>query len=231
MTNSTGCSCGCAQSPIDLADAYSAELGDRGLMVDWDESTQPATVEKGDHGLNVVLKGGSFNIRVNRESYSLAQFHFHQPSEHTVDGVLSDAEVHFVHSRHLSDGSAYHAVIGVLLQRDDSAAPNPQLAPLFEAATEAWQSGSAEVKGGTSPRLFAPEFDPSQGYFRYEGSLTTGGPDSDCYDEVVSWTVLSEPLKISGEDMDTLHNAFRQSAREVQHLNRRYVLEQRASGS
>jgi len=31
--------------------------------------------------------------------YKLLQFHFHTPSEHSVDGFLYDAEIHFVHQR------------------------------------------------------------------------------------------------------------------------------------
>ncbi|WP_420635655.1 carbonic anhydrase family protein [Candidatus Palauibacter sp.] len=34
---------------------------------------------------------------------SLVQFHFHLPSEHTVDGAASPMEVHFVHAAEEGD--------------------------------------------------------------------------------------------------------------------------------
>ena len=51
--------------------------------------------------------------------YSILQFHFHSPSEHSIEGQLYDAEVHFVHA---DDPANYTelSVIGVLLQVSDT---------------------------------------------------------------------------------------------------------------
>ena len=36
-------------------------------------------------------------LRLDGDVYSLLQFHFHAPSEHTIDGDHSDMEMHLVH--------------------------------------------------------------------------------------------------------------------------------------
>jgi carbonic anhydrase len=45
-----------------------------------------------------------------------ANFHFHAPSEHTIDGQSYDLEVHFVHT--YTDGVSLGAVIGVMFDRN-----------------------------------------------------------------------------------------------------------------
>jgi carbonic anhydrase len=46
-----------------------------------------------------------------KEQYNPLQFHFHAPSEHTIDGHLMDLEVHFVHT--LTDDNNKYAVVGI----------------------------------------------------------------------------------------------------------------------
>jgi carbonic anhydrase len=43
------------------------------------------------------------------------QFHFHAPSEHRINGVLYDAELHIVHSKFdESESESQYAVIAIL---------------------------------------------------------------------------------------------------------------------
>ncbi len=43
------------------------------------------------------------------------QFHFHAPSEHRINGVLYDAELHIVHSKFdESESESEYAVIAIL---------------------------------------------------------------------------------------------------------------------
>ena len=44
------------------------------------------------------MPAGSYVV-VEGVSYNLLRFHFHQPSEHTLNGNRSPMEVHFVHLR------------------------------------------------------------------------------------------------------------------------------------
>lgn len=63
--------------------------------------------------------------------YYPAQFHFHSPSENSIDGDLKDAEVHIVHT----NAEGQYAVVGVLFELDTSvgAVENVFLKSLFDA--------------------------------------------------------------------------------------------------
>ena len=60
----------------------------------------------------------------------MRHFHFHAPSEHTVDGEHFPMEMHFVHQS--ADGAL--AVVGVLLEQG---AANPGITPLWAQLPEA----------------------------------------------------------------------------------------------
>jgi carbonic anhydrase len=57
----------------------------------------------------------------NAQLWTALQYHFHAPSEHTVNGHAYDAEVHFVHTYTL-EGQFPLAVLGVFFQESDCAA-------------------------------------------------------------------------------------------------------------
>ena len=77
-------------------------------------------------------------LHLGDASYALVQYHFHAPSEHTLDGRAADLEAHLVHRA--ADGAM--AVIGVLFQV--GAAPNPLLDKiLLTASTTAGETVDA----------------------------------------------------------------------------------------
>jgi carbonic anhydrase len=63
------------------------------------------------HTIQVTVDGGSV-FTFGQKSYSLKQFHFHTPSEHTIDGKHMPMEMHMVHQS--DDGSL--AVVGILIK-------------------------------------------------------------------------------------------------------------------
>eukprot|EP00666_Eupelagonemidae_sp_cell4sb_P015418 gene15418-19021_t len=70
--------------------------------------------------------------------YEALQFHFHFPSEHTVDGVSYDGELHIVHRRVGTSGLDDLLVVGVMLDATDDVA-SPLLDKLGWAHTRRWQ--------------------------------------------------------------------------------------------
>ena len=56
---------------------------------------------------------GSFQSASGNDDYRLLQFHFHAPSEHTINGKSADMELHLVHQNAMGD----LAVVGVLLNK------------------------------------------------------------------------------------------------------------------
>ena len=197
------CTIGLQQSPIDLSGAVSA--------------TVPAPIPKWipTHGGQVVNNGHTLQVNVNNaggvrlegKDYALKQFHFHHPSEHTIDGKVYPLEVHFVHAA--ADGDL--AVVGVLF---DEGAANPALDPIWSTAPV--KEGEAAMAAEIDTLKFMP---PKVGVYRYEGSLTTP-PCS----ETVHWTVMATPVTASPGQLAAFASLFPWNARPVQPLNRRYIL-------
>ena len=193
----TACS-GTQQSPIDLPASGDASSGT--LSVAYDEADGDL-VDTG-HGVQIDHNGGT--LTVNGTTYDLLQFHFHTPSEHTVDGNAYPAEVHFVHAA--EDGSL--AVIGVFIE--DGAA-SEALAPFWDDLSAIEDAPVEDI----DVDALLPE---SKTYYTYDGSLTTP-PCS----EIVTWIVMQTPTTMSAEQLDALRSVHDDNARPVQPLNDREV--------
>ena len=50
-----------------------------------------------NNGFTIVYSGNLGYTKFNDQTYTLIQFHFHQPSENYINGVEYESEVHFVH--------------------------------------------------------------------------------------------------------------------------------------
>ena len=189
---------GVQQSPIDLTDAISA--GGGGLEIQW----QPAAGEVVDNGhtIQVNIDAGS-SITLQGRQFSLLQFHFHLPSEHTVDGEEYPLEVHFVHQAEEGD----LAVIGVFM---DVGGVHSAVQSIWDAIPGVDQAPTPLVD--LDPNAFLPG---GRSYFRYAGSLTTP-PCS----EVVNWVVLTEAIAVSQAQVDAFAALYPTNARPVQPLNR-----------
>lgn len=197
------CATGVEQSPVDIP--ATAPTNEAGL----DPSYRPTelAVTNTGHSLQTDYEPGSF-LEAEGSSYELQQFHFHNPSEHTVDGNATPLELHLVHEN--SQGEA--AVVSVLLVEGET---NEALAPVFENLPA--EEGEAPVPGAS---VDAAGFLPQQtSYWRYDGSLTT----PPCT-EGVKWFVMTEPVEVSSEQI-AAHNAiYSGNARPTQPLNAREFL-------
>lgn len=113
----TACGQGHQQSPINLGKSFhSATLHRQPVPVEYGEAkgrifNNGHTIEIEAEGHNVLNLGGV--------ACELQQFHFHGPSEHTVDGKGSEMELHFVHK----SAAGGTAVVGVLLVHERRAWP------------------------------------------------------------------------------------------------------------
>ncbi len=210
------CAAGRAQSPIDLAGAKPAALPPLAFHY----RSSPATATNDGHTVQVDLAdGGTLEVGVEGQArqsgllqgptavYRLVQFHFHHPSEHTVDGRPAPLELHLVHKG--DDGKL--AVVGVLF---DEGAASDALAPLF--------SHLPSTKGGPQP-LPAPVdasalLPADHASMRYTGSLTTP-PCS----EGVSWIVMTTRVTASPEQLGAFAALFPHDARPTQPRNDRPV--------
>lgn len=197
------CAIGGQQSPVDLTSPLPASIAPPAAR--WSPVNGAQVVNNG-HTLQVNVAGPG-GLKLDGKEYGLRQFHFHHPSEHTIEGKSFPLEIHFVHAA--PDGDL--AVIGVMVE---AGAVNPALNPIWAVAPA--KEGTAEAAGEIDLGAFLPQ--ETSGY-RYEGSLTTP-PCS----ETVHWTVMSAPITASTSQLAAFAQIFPWNARPVQPLNRRFIL-------
>lgn len=199
------CALGLEQSPIDLTDAEAFDLV--GVQTNYQPSA--LTIFNNGHTVQVNYDAGS-TLVVNGVTYELAQFHFHTPSEHTIDGAAFPMEVHFVHRS--ADGDL--AVIGVMLVEGE--VDNEAFAPVFAALPS--EAGDPSTIAGVT--IDASAMLPAeQMFYTYRGSLTT----PPCY-EGVRWIVMTTPVELSAAQIEAFHALFELNARPVQLINERDLL-------
>ena len=138
--------------------------------------------------------------------YELVQFHFHSPSEHTLDGKYAPLEAHFVHKS--ADGEL--VAVGILVEVGEH---NVILEPILAALPD---------REGGKRHLEGLDLDLSQlrplpkRYYQYRGSLTTP-PCS----EGVEWIVYAEKREVSAEQMVAIVSQLHNNYRPVQPLGER----------
>lgn len=196
------CDTGEQQSPIDLAGAIPA--GGGGLEIQW-RPTDGEVVDNG-HTIQVNMAEGN-TITLEGRRFSMLQFHFHLPSEHTVEGGTYPMEVHFVHQAEEGD----LAVIGVFM---DAGEAHTAVQAIWDAIPGVDEAPAPLA--GIDPNAFLPE---GRAHFRYAGSLTTP-PCS----EVVSWVVMTESIAVSQAQIAAFAALYPMNARPVQPLHRRFIL-------
>jgi carbonic anhydrase len=198
------CSVGAQQSPINIGDTIKAQLPP--LKMTWAKSAE--TIENNGHTIQVNMGDASTLAVGGGGNFRLTQFHFHRPSEHTINGASFPMEVHFVH---LNDaGNA--AVVGVMMT--GGRVNKAFNAIVLTMPNLAGQKVKADSK--IDPNALLPA---KRSYYRYEGSLTTPG----CT-EVVDWLLLTEPIQVAEADINTFARLYPKNARPVQKDNRRFVL-------
>jgi carbonic anhydrase len=197
------CSLGSQESPIDIVATIKAQLSP--LQIAW--AKQGDTIVNNGHTIQVNYAPGS-TLTMGADTYTLLQFHFHRPSEHTIGGKSFPMEAHFVHR----NDAGVLAVVGVLMTTDK---PNAAFGKLV-ATMPTVENAQAKVDAGIDPNELLPA---KRDYYFYEGSLTTP-PCS----EVVNWLLLTDPIEVAAADVASFAKVYPMNARSVQKLNRRFVL-------
>ena len=197
------CSEGAEQSPIDLTGGS----GDPPALEVAYASASVALVNNG-HSVQADIEG-DHSISLDGTRYVLAQFHFHAPSEHTLDGEQLALELHFVNAA--EDGSL--AVLGVMVRAGEE---NRAWSEITRALAETAAEGDEADAGTIDLQALLPADPAGARRWSYAGSLTTP-PCS----EGVAWTVFAEPIEMSAEQIEAFTNAYDANARPVQPLGER----------
>ena len=200
------CGTGMSQSPIDIAETYKTTLD----TVEVHYTDTPLNVVNNGHAIQANYEPGSFAV-IDGKPYQLLQFHFHAPSEHTVNGNFYDMEMHLVHKNEESE----LAVVGVMMKKGQESKLIQVLWDNIdpEVGKENVVEGIAVNATGLLPKDMSA--------YHYFGSLTTP-PCS----QNVNWTVLKTPIEASEAQIEKFKTIMGVgNNRPVQPINYRFVLE------
>lgn len=199
------CSNGLNQSPIDLTGMVDANLPEISIRY----TTSGEVVVNNGHTIKVEYQPGS-EISVNGQTFELKQFHFHSPSENTVEGESFPMEAHFVHAD--KDGNL--AVIAVMYKLGEQ---NAELAKAWAGMPQK-AGDKAKLSSAVNADALLPK---ERGYYRFNGSLTT----PPCT-EGVQWYVMKTVESLSQEQLDQFVKVMKHdNNRPVQPINARVVIE------
>jgi carbonic anhydrase len=208
---------GMKQSPIDIVTGNTLAA----IFVPPFFSYQPTAlkIENTGHYIEVPYESPSYLYVGSQPTdvYQLSQFHFHAPSEHTINGVRYDAELHLVHTNDIGET----AVVGVLLSSSLGGLP------IFNTimANAPTSPGEVELHQEVNVSDLLPF---RRGFYRYAGSLTTPACS-----ESVQWFLLQDSVPITPIAVAKLHSlislfpnygGYANNNRPVTNLNGRPIL-------
>ncbi|KAK0612625.1 alpha carbonic anhydrase [Bombardia bombarda] len=193
------CATGRNQSPTNLASDTNLSSS-CSIVLDIPNAPEGALLENLGVAVDVFTNGTLTQRNVTSE---LVQFHFHTPSEHSVNGMHYPMEVHFVFQA--SDASV--SVVGFFI---DFGELDTLLEPIVAGLPDIPSHGNTTTTG---PLDFSSILDHfcSNSIYQYSGSLTTP-PCS----EGVSWIISSEPIRIDVPSYDAFRQLLGFNARYIQ---------------
>ena len=205
------CGGGKAQSPINIVKTDAK--GGANWKLDY--KTSSLRIAHNEHMDEIIDNGHTIQVTVDEGStfsfgdrtYNLKQFHFHTPSEHTIDGKNMPMEMHLVHQS--GDGSL--AVVSVLFKEGKVTNEN------FSKIIANLPNAKGESNHITDVNLELTVHLPRDNYaYHYVGSLTTP-PCS----ENVQWLVLRDMVSLRADQITAFSSRIGPNNRPTQPLNDR----------
>lgn len=177
------------QSPIDIETecvSYDAPLTKLTTVVN--PTTNPdggeTMVVTNAHTWEIDTKGSKYKLILDGVPFSLHQFHFHSPSENTIDGQHFPLECHLVHM----SGNKI-AVVSQMFTVNPRSIDHAYLKKFWGYFPSTEGSAKAQLPmGDPYSELLVPE----ASYYRWNGSLTTPPCTND-----VQWVLMQNIAEIS----------------------------------
>jgi carbonic anhydrase len=200
------CSSGVNQSPINITNTISAQLPELSF------NYQASKVEVVNNGHTIQANISGENTFSNDDGlFDLKQFHFHSPSENTIDGQSFPLEAHFVHV----DKKGRLAVIGLMFKEGKE---NLVLTKIWQNMPQ--KAGDTYILNDTFQSVNLLPNKASSQYYRFNGSLTT----PPCT-EGVRWFVLKTAVEASKAQIKKFHQLMgTDTNRPTQAINARVIL-------
>ncbi len=200
------------QSPIDLSaaserDGDAVRLDYRPTALRIAHHEHVTDIVDNGHTLQVTVEEGS-RLTTRRDVYELKQFHFHTPSEHTIDGGHLPMEMHFVHQ---SENGTFAVAAGFFVEGE----PNPNLQRLIDHLPAARGETVHRPDVTIDPAVHLASEAPS---YAYLGSFTT----PPCT-ESVEWFLMQSPLTASREQLEAFEAKLDRNNRPIQPTGSRAI--------
>lgn len=175
-----------------------------------DDDTADGCSVRGDQETEEVdVRPGAGQVRLSGVRYDLVQFHFHTPSEHTVDGRHAPLELHLVHQAE----DQRRLVVAILLLPGAPGEADRILRRLPEECGEEIEVEDFDLRALLPHR---------RATLRYLGSLTTAP-----YTEDTKW-FITVPQTVSAEGIASFQALFPDGdSRPTQPLNGRRLVADR----
>ena len=176
---------GIHQSPINIVhkDVDSVQMNGN-LNILYTPTTLINKVDNNGHSIQFNFDEGD-SINYYNKTYYLKQIHFHEPSEHKINGVIYPIEMHLVHV----NNNGEITVLGVLGEEGEES----QLFEFLESFLPLEKGESKEIHQKID---LSSLFLKDKHYYSYKGSLTT----PPCT-ENVNWIVFKEPIILSEDEV------------------------------
>lgn len=190
------CAEGEHQSPIDIETYKTNEVSAR--LEFYYKASSVELINNG-HTVQAIPDKDNYIIALGK-SYHMRQIHFHDPSEHHLDGVIYPMEIHMVHT----DSSGGLAVVALLVKEGPS---NSVLGAIWSGLPHDIDEHS-RPDGKLDMLKLIPDM---QDIYHYQGSLTT----PPCT-EGVEWFVIGNPIRMSKEQISEFKKLHPGNSRPIQ---------------
>ena len=220
------CEKGMSQSPIDLLHAHKIALNSIQFshkdapfhvintghtLEELEPLSETVKSRYPKHGQTVMHFEKDSTIVFDDDLYLLEQFHFHAPSEHTIDHKHYPMELHLVHHNERQEA----AVVAVFMKEGNH---NPFFATFLDHAPKKVGEVIDDHDHVINPATLLPK---NLTYYRYFGSYTT----PPCHEGVI-WAVMHDPIEVSAEQIQRFRTLMgHDNARPTQPLHKRFILE------
>jgi carbonic anhydrase len=173
------------QSPINIIDINTIATNSvKNLKLYYSPETILHKVENNGHSIQFDFNPGD-SIDYKNEIYHLKQIHFHEPSEHNINGVKYPLEIHLVHQ---SDTKKLSVISILCIEGKES--------QLFEFFESFLPIRNGEHKDIDKVVNLVDLFPKDISFYSYNGSLTT----PPCT-EGVNWIIYKQPIVVSLEEV------------------------------
>ena len=212
------CETGKNQSPIDLSDKVLTHVDETNDIpsIHFDlDGTFETTFEHTGTGAFVNYKKFGL-IKFDSKKIYVKNIHYHAPSEHSINGKLLDLELHFFSADSSGQGYGF-AVLFEVGNKENK---------FVEASIQSYKEGKDQYFDTT----WLVENEKLNNFYHYDGSITD--PSTGDCSEIIIWTIISEPVEISQEQLDFFDDKWKNNKtfaggngrnRVIQDLNDRKV--------